>query len=44
VNLGTRARTYLAAEALLLMNLPNCGHEIPLESVAYFPRPVSLMH
>ena len=27
VNLGTRARTYLAAEVLLLMNLPECGQD-----------------
>ena len=34
---------YLAAEALLLMNLPNSGHELPLRSVAYFSRPLSLL-
>jgi hypothetical protein len=29
MNLGARARTYLVAEALLLMNRPECGQERP---------------
>ena len=35
MNLGTRARTYLAAEALLLMNLPDHGQKVPFRYVGH---------